>query len=269
MHYIWRRYISSFMMFIQTVYPTNEIFFTVVRFVRNTDLTFCEHATNIETTLETHHQQRETMEGIIEPLFLDISAAELATHHTVPLPFRNPPGPLTPHEISYIQAITARKFGEAIYHRYHFDSRAVDGFIPSENITVLEDITNDAVGYAGDDAQQFYETCRIPQTTSELDGMKYVVDAICSVQPPDRVDMERADVAALEVFAAAADDILDYREGGTADDRVPCLGEEERVFNEVIRGLMPSFWAVVGGRVSQVPTTTKHGIFTAAINGFD
>jgi hypothetical protein len=260
MHYIWRRYISSFMMFIQTVYPTNEIFFTVVRFVRNTDLTFCEHATNIETTLETHHQQRETMEGIIEPLFLDISAAEL--------------GPLTPHEISYIQAITARKFGEAIYHRYHFDSRAVDGFIPSENITVLEDITNDAVGYAGDDAQQFYETCRILQTTSELDGMKYVIDAICSVQPPDRVDMERADVAALEVFAAAADDdILDCEED-TADDQGPCSGEEERVFNEVIRGLMPSFWAVVGGRVSQVPTTTTttattKGIFTAATDGFD
>lgn len=187
------------------------------------------------------------MEGIVEPLFLDICAAELADH-TVSWPFRNPPGPLTPHELSYIQAITDRRFGEAIYHRYHFDSRAVDGFLPCENITVLEDISNDAVGYAGDDAQQFNKTLRILQTTSELDTMKYTIDAISLVQPPDRVDLKSADIAALELFASS--DILDHEEG--TDDKAPCTSEEETTFNDVIRGMMPSFWAVVAGRVSQV-----------------
>jgi hypothetical protein len=188
------------------------------------------------------------MEGIIESLFLDISAAELADHTA--------PRPLTPRELSYIQAIADKKFGEAIYHRYHFDSRAVDGSIPSENITVLEDITNDAVDYASDDAQQFNETLRILQTTSELDTMKHIIDAISLVQPPDRTDIKRADVAALEVFAAASD-ILDYDEEDT-DDEVPCTSEEEAAFNGVIRGLMPSFWAIAADRVSRVPLGTMY-----------
>jgi hypothetical protein len=164
--------------------------------------------------------------------------------------------------------LQTKKIGEAIYHRYHFDSRAVDGSIPSENITVLEDITNDAVDYASDGAQQFNETLRILQTTSELDTMKHIIDAISLVQPPDRADMKRADVAALELFASASD-ILDC-EDDTTDDQEPCTSEEETAFNGVIRGLMPSLWAVVAGRVSQVPlhTTTK-GIFAAATNGFD
>jgi hypothetical protein len=133
---------------------------------------------------------------------------------------------------------------------------------------VLEDITNDAVGYAGDDAQQFNETCRILQTTSELDTMRYIVNAIALVQPPDRVDMERADVAALGIFAAA--DVRDYGDD-TTDDQGSCTSEEETAFNEVVRGLMPSFWAVVAGRVSRVPTTLLHkrNLFTAATAGFD
>lgn len=72
-----------------------------------------------------------------EGLFLDISVHRVL--HDVGVPA------VEPWATSYIDAVHDGRFGDAIWARYHIFGNVIDGMI--EQLTVLESITEDAMGY--------------------------------------------------------------------------------------------------------------------------
>ncbi|KAL4723828.1 hypothetical protein ACLX1H_009472 [Fusarium chlamydosporum] len=72
-----------------------------------------------------------------EGLFLDISVQRVL--HDLEMPA------VEPWATSYIDAIHGGRFGDAIWARYHIYGNVIDGMI--EKLTVLESITEDAMGY--------------------------------------------------------------------------------------------------------------------------
>lgn len=72
-----------------------------------------------------------------EGLFLDISVHRVL--HDVGIPA------VEPWATSYIDAVHDGRFGDAIWARYHIFGNVIDGMI--EQLTVLESITEDAMGY--------------------------------------------------------------------------------------------------------------------------
>ncbi|KAM0559780.1 hypothetical protein ACHAPJ_004304 [Fusarium lateritium] len=119
-----------------------------------------------------------------EGLFLDISVQRVL--HDVGVPA------VEPWATSYIDAVHDGRFGDAIWARYHIFGNVIDGMI--EKLTVLESITEDAMGYkkfAPEDyaiAVAFYK-----DTMNNADTHPEVIDIILHIDKQDLSDIDLPD----------------------------------------------------------------------------
>ena len=128
---------------------------------------------------------------VIEQLFLDIPIRQALTSR---------PGyqPLEPWVSMYADSIQERRFGDAIWARYHMFGNVVDGMAYGGNETVLGEIKEDALGYRADYTMEEYcEAMSLYTTTSPLDGRPDVIDLVMNLDERDiaetraRIEAER------------------------------------------------------------------------------
>lgn len=55
----------------------------------------------------------------------------------------------------YCLAIDEKRYGEAVYARYHMDGLATDGVYTMDNIIVINEIKRDASDYAAHNLEMF------------------------------------------------------------------------------------------------------------------
>ncbi|KAM0281436.1 hypothetical protein ACHAQH_003559 [Verticillium albo-atrum] len=118
-----------------------------------------------------------------EPLFLDFTVHEVATK-AARLQFVEPWATL------YVDAVRDRRYGDAIWARYHISGDVVDGVFPQyglgKDTTVLERIEEDALEYWADDAESYLKALELYRQTKDSDGHKEVIELLirCSMGRP-------------------------------------------------------------------------------------
>ncbi|KAM5368003.1 hypothetical protein ACJZ2D_009717 [Fusarium nematophilum] len=112
----------------------------------------------------------------VEQLFLDLPVHQVLQRDGVPA--------VEPWASLYIDAIHDGRFGDAIWARYHIMGDVIDGMI--EGLTVLESITEDAVGYKKYAPEQYAEAVSFYRgTVSSADGHADVIEVILRVDGED------------------------------------------------------------------------------------
>lgn len=111
---------------------------------------------------------------LVEPLFLDTSVHDV-TNHTEGMPS------FEPWASQYVAAIHEKRFGDAIWARYYMLGEVKNGIVGDTNLTVLESIKEDAMGYKAYAAEEFVEALSIYANTSNEDTRTDVLDLISNV----------------------------------------------------------------------------------------
>ncbi|KAJ5690944.1 hypothetical protein N7488_012511 [Penicillium malachiteum] len=114
---------------------------------------------------------------VVEQLFLDISIRRVLSN----------PSQLQliePWASLYVKAIRDRRYGDAIWARYHMFGSAQNGFIPgpgSKSIPVLEAIKQDALAYRVNDPEEYSQALSLYKTTNPSDGHPDVIDIVVNL----------------------------------------------------------------------------------------
>ncbi|RGP71794.1 ankyrin repeat [Fusarium sporotrichioides] len=111
----------------------------------------------------------------VEQLFLDLSVNQVLQRDGVQV--------VEPWASQYVDAIQDTRYGNAIWARYHIFGEVVDGSI--EGLTVLESITQDAMGYKKHAPEQYAEAVSFYKGTSSVDGHTDVIEVILRVDGED------------------------------------------------------------------------------------
>ncbi|KAL6915627.1 hypothetical protein ACHAPO_008058 [Fusarium lateritium] len=117
----------------------------------------------------------------LEILFLDISVQEVLHEPGVPA--------VEPWATSYINAVHDKRFGDAIWDRYHIFGDVVDGRF--EKLTVLETIREDAMGYRKSEPEMYSEAVAFyKDTMNSADTHPEVIEIIFQVSEQDLSGMD-------------------------------------------------------------------------------
>jgi hypothetical protein len=124
---------------------------------------------------------------LVEHLFLDVSLHDVITKRW-PV--------VEPWATMYVEAVREQRYGDAVWARYHMEGGVENGIIyspPNPNITVLESIKEDAIGYKISDPEWYAKALLFYARTSSSDGHPEVIDIIFqadSAEPGEEVDEE-------------------------------------------------------------------------------
>lgn len=112
---------------------------------------------------------------IVEQLFLDYSIRDI-------LEKRRGLQPEEPWASMYVDAIRERRFGDAIWARYHLDGDVENGIIGgSNNMTVLDVIKEDALSYKTHEPEEYFKALSLYANTSKADGHANVLEIISNL----------------------------------------------------------------------------------------
>lgn len=120
-----------------------------------------------------------------EQLFLDYRVADVLDKN-VRLPR------VEPWASQYCAAISEKRYGDAIWARYHMDGRAIDGVYTDlrqnedgscerYNIAVYDMIMEDARSYASECADLYQEALLFYNNTSPNDGRRDIIEGLAQV----------------------------------------------------------------------------------------
>ncbi|KAF5587853.1 hypothetical protein FPANT_6793 [Fusarium pseudoanthophilum] len=117
----------------------------------------------------------------VEELFLDISIHEVMTQTMVTF--------VEPWKTMYIDSIREQRYGDAIWARYCIEGGVENGIIigegPNPDITVLDQIREDAVEAKTNEPGLWAEALELYRTSSSTDGHPEVLKIIFDT---DRMD---------------------------------------------------------------------------------
>ncbi|KAF5968184.1 hypothetical protein FCOIX_11555 [Fusarium coicis] len=117
----------------------------------------------------------------VEELFLDISIHEVLTQTMVTF--------VEPWKTMYIESIREQRYGDAIWARYCIEGGVENGVIigegPSPDITVLDQVREDAVEAKTNEPGLWVEALELYRTSSSTDGYPEVLKIIFDT---DRMD---------------------------------------------------------------------------------
>jgi hypothetical protein len=110
----------------------------------------------------------------VEELFLDISIHEVLTQTMVTF--------VEPWKTMYIESIREQRYGDAIWARYCIEGEVENGVIigegPNPDITVLDQIREDAVEAKTNEPGLWVEALELYRTSSSTDGHSEVLKII-------------------------------------------------------------------------------------------
>ena len=113
---------------------------------------------------------------MVEQLFLDLSPDRISLRDGIHA--------VEPWATKYIDAIQDARYGDAIWARYHLSGQVKDGKI--EGLTVIESITEDAMGYKKYAPEQYAEAVSFyKHNNSSSDGRTDVIKIIMRVDVED------------------------------------------------------------------------------------
>ncbi|KAH6990152.1 hypothetical protein EDB80DRAFT_781910 [Ilyonectria destructans] len=119
---------------------------------------------------------------LVEQLFLDYSLHDVINT-------RCPTG--DPWATMYVDAVREERFGDAVWARYHMDVQIEDGIIKgSPNLTVMESIKEDAIGYKVNAPKQYAEALLFYAKASSADGHPDVIEIIFQADSEDAAGSE-------------------------------------------------------------------------------
>ncbi|KAH7166499.1 hypothetical protein EDB81DRAFT_681345 [Dactylonectria macrodidyma] len=121
--------------------------------------------------------------NLVEQLFLDISADDV-TNNTDGIPT------VEPWASKYVTTIQEKRFGDAVWARYHMMGEVKNDIVGDTNLTVLGGIKEDAMGYKANAAEQFTEALSLYENTSSEDAHTDVLDVISNVNLQDVSHLE-------------------------------------------------------------------------------
>jgi hypothetical protein len=113
-----------------------------------------------------------------EQLFLDFSGQEIIRKETNGFPIKEP------WASEYVDAIRNRRFGDAVWARYHLagDVDSKTGIIGDTNKTVLQMIEEDAVGYRTGESDLYAEALStVYKRTNDSDGHPEVIELLLRI----------------------------------------------------------------------------------------
>lgn len=110
--------------------------------------------------------------GLPEQLFLDLPIADvLDKDHWLPV--------VEPWASAYVNAISDRRFGDAIWARYHIFGEVKDGIL--NNKTVLEAIEEDALSYRRGEPDIYLEALLFYKGRSSTDGHAEIIEMLVRI----------------------------------------------------------------------------------------
>ncbi|KAF9779934.1 hypothetical protein IL306_001062 [Fusarium sp. DS 682] len=120
----------------------------------------------------------------IEELFLDISIHEVLNQTMVTY--------VEPWKTMYIDSIREQRYGDAIWARYCIEGGVENGIIigqgPNPNITVLDQIKEDAIEAKMNEPGLYAEALQLYVKTSSTDGHSEVIKVIFDTDNMEHLD---------------------------------------------------------------------------------
>jgi hypothetical protein len=135
---------------------------------------------------------------LVEQLFLEFSFQEVLQNETDGFPF------VEPWASEYVNAIQDRRYGGAVWARYHIAGDVHGGVIEGTDKTVLEMIEEDALGYKVGDPEVYDVALSFYAKTKPTDGHPEVIEIIMRIGSQD-VTAIRAQLRAERQAEALAD----------------------------------------------------------------
>ncbi|KAL2809741.1 hypothetical protein BJX63DRAFT_434908 [Aspergillus granulosus] len=111
---------------------------------------------------------------IVEQLFLDLPIQQVLHDRAFVEPWKS----------MYVDAIRDGRFGDAVWARYHIygDVEVMPGIDdPAYNMTALEAIKEDALGYRANEPEEYFKALAFYSTTSAADGHADVIEIITNL----------------------------------------------------------------------------------------
>ncbi|KAF4981626.1 hypothetical protein FDECE_17655 [Fusarium decemcellulare] len=113
-----------------------------------------------------------------EQLFLDYSVHDVV-NDAIGMPV------IEPWASEYVAALQEKRYGDAVWARYHILGEVKNGVIGTTNQTVLESITEDAMGYKANAPEQYAEAVSFYANSSSKDTHTDVLNVISRVSHQD------------------------------------------------------------------------------------
>jgi hypothetical protein len=113
-----------------------------------------------------------------EQLFLDIPITDVL-QNTSMLPL------IEPWSSKYVEAIQSKRYGDAIWARFHIEGGVRDGIAQGTNDTILDIIKEDAAGYKVNAPVQYAEAVAFYASTSSEDTHSDLIKAIVDATPDE------------------------------------------------------------------------------------
>lgn len=122
-----------------------------------------------------------------EQLFLDIGIHEIVDNAT------RDSNLLEPWTSDYVESIHQKRYGDAIWARYHMYGGVEDGLVGwADNLTVLGVIEEDAIGYRVGDPDLYAEALSFyAETSSEDTHATEVLDMLQRIGQEDTMELEK------------------------------------------------------------------------------
>ncbi|KAJ6144907.1 hypothetical protein N7470_008802 [Penicillium chermesinum] len=114
---------------------------------------------------------------LVEQLFLDFTTDEVSQNATNGFPL------VEPWASEYVAAIHEGRFGDAVWARYHIagDVNPQTGIIENTNLTVLQSIEEDALGYRTSDPDLYADALHFYGNTSRADSHTDIIDLFTTI----------------------------------------------------------------------------------------
>ncbi|PWY93029.1 hypothetical protein BO94DRAFT_532836 [Aspergillus sclerotioniger CBS 115572] len=121
---------------------------------------------------------------LIEPLFLDFTLDEILQNNTKGWPI------VEPWASEYVNSILEGRYGDAVWASYNIggDVNSDTGIVEGTNLTVLESIEEDALGYRTNDPDNYAEALSFYTQTGNTDGHTDIVDMLIRIGQQDVVE---------------------------------------------------------------------------------
>lgn len=118
-----------------------------------------------------------------EPLFLDIPIHRVL-NETEGL------GLIEPWASRYVAAIDEKRYGDALWARYHIFGEVVNGTVGDTDLTVLGSIEEDAMEYKANVPEDFSHALSVYANTSSNDTHTEILDLLSTVSLKDTTHLQ-------------------------------------------------------------------------------
>ncbi|KAF5691272.1 hypothetical protein FDENT_3506 [Fusarium denticulatum] len=115
-----------------------------------------------------------------EQLFLDIPINDVLQNTSI-LPL------IEPWSSQYVKAIQSKRYGDAIWARFHMEGDVQDGITQDTNDTIFDIIKEDAAGYKINAPGQYAEAVALYASTSSEDTHSDLIKAIVDATPDENL----------------------------------------------------------------------------------